>query len=129
MKSHEGDVNQHHFIRHWKYEHERGYMTINDIIKRHEGVASVEIYESIGVGSHFPINFHTDNCRILEDYDPDKDYSPVIFRVVDEEEYNSSINANSCITDDFEALYDNKEAKVLLIMVPPQISTKYRRAR
>ena len=104
-------------------------MTIREIIEKHKEVAAVEIYESIGIGSHFPISFHTDNCTYIEDYDPDKDYSPIMFSVVDEDEYNKTINANTCMTDDFEDLYGNKEAKVLLIMVPPQISTKHGRAR
>lgn len=79
--------------------------------------ADVEIYVAIGkIGT-----FHGDFIKSTDlDIDnlPEKEIE-CVFQEMDEDEYNHSILANSCISADFGAWYDNKEAKVLVIVLFP----------
>lgn len=79
--------------------------------------ADVEIYVSTGkIGT-----FHGDFIKFTDlDIDnlPEKEIE-CIFQEMDEDDYNHSILANSCISADFEDWYDNKEAKVLVIVLVP----------
>lgn len=60
-------------------------------------------------------HFHTDYCRSTDEYTGEsvvKDWS-----LMDEDEYNNSILANACPSADFEEWYDDKNAKVLVILI------------
>jgi hypothetical protein len=95
-------------------------MTIKDVILQNkDGIADFEIYESVGRGEHFPNHFHTDSCKPADFPDLDQERDRILYAVMDEEEYNDTLLANTCIEADFAEWYNNKDAKVLVIMVEP----------
>lgn len=94
-------------------------MTIREIMDMYD-VADVEVYESKGVGPHFPNHFHTDNCVAVENYDINQEHDRILYEVMDEEEYNQTILANTSVLADFEGWYGDKDAKVLCIMIEPE---------
>jgi len=91
-------------------------MTIKELKEMYEGqYEDIEIYSPLSVGEHYPNHFHTDNCRYAEEY---SDESKVgLYELMDEEDYNHSIMANASDYADFEEWYDDKDAKVLCIMI------------
>ena len=94
-------------------------MTIREIMNMYE-VADVEVYESKGVGPHFPNHFHTDNCRPIEEYDINQEHDRILYEAMDEDEYNQTMLANASVFADFEGWYGDKNAKVLCIMIEPE---------
>ena len=101
-------------------------MTVKEVIKQYEGkFDEKEIYEYNSI--KFP-KLHTDCIRGLygdtwdsvvsisdiEDFQVDSYY------LMDEDEYNTTIQANSMYID-FNDIYGNPNAKVLVIMVSPEI--------
>lgn len=101
------------------------YNTIEALLKRlkdlGETYEDIELYESNSRGRYYPNHFHTDNCRCIEPNVPFDQYSRCtevgFYELMDEEEYNDTILANTIIHADFDDWYGNKDAKVLCIMV------------
>lgn len=65
-------------------------------------------------------SFHTDK---IEWTDEDVSNNEVLaWELMDEEEYNRTINANSCFESDFASLYGDmdKDAVILCILVKPK---------
>lgn len=95
--------------------------TIKDIKQRYSGeYADVEVYR---MSSRSENHFHTDNCSFV-----DEGYSgstPVmLYDLMDEEDYNNSINANTDGFDDFSEFYE-ENAKVLVIGLYPDFDVDY----
>ena len=106
-------------------------MKVKELLKMYHGeYADVEIYIPRSIGEHYPTVFHTDNCEwvysdsvganVLMDVNFEKlaDEEVGLYELMDEEEYNNSIRANSsepCPT--FDELYGNSSEKVLCIMI------------
>lgn len=91
-------------------------MTIKEVKEIYKGqYENIEVYRPNGIGNHYPNHFHTDNCKFTEEYTDDSEVG--LYELMDEEDYEHSINANSCVTTDFMEWYDNKKAKVLCIML------------
>lgn len=92
-------------------------MTVREILAREKGNYTTYEVWKYKDGTH---RLHTD---FIENIDSDTDISTYgdaeayYYNLFDEEDYNGSINANSCVTDDFEQLYGDKDAKVLVIML------------
>lgn len=90
--------------------------TIKDVKEMFKGqYVDVEVYKPNSRGKYYPDYFHTDNCKFTEDYSDESEVG--LYELMNEREYESSINANSCITTDFEEWYDGENAKVLCIML------------
>lgn len=110
-------------------------MTVNEILKNYKGeYADFEIFVPLSGGNNYPHAFHTDNCEAVridngvcyigfndEDY---IDFSKLqnleagLVELMGEEEYYNSIYANaSNPKEPFAELYDDKEAKILCIML------------
>ena len=62
------------------------------------------------------LSFHTDNIR---DYTEDDylDKEVLFHQLYDEDHYDKTILANSCVSADFGEWYDDKNATVLCILV------------
>lgn len=91
-------------------------MTIKEVKEMYKGeYADVEVYKTDEVGDHYPRHFHTDNCKAIDDYMEEAEVG--LYELMDEEEYNNSILANTSERADFADWYDDKEAKVLCIML------------
>lgn len=92
-------------------------MTIKDVKEMYEGMyAELEVYETWSVGKHYPNHFHTDNCfYVIEGYNDDSEVG--LYELMDEEEYNNSILANTEMFADFEDWYGNKDARILCVML------------
>lgn len=91
-------------------------MTIKEIKKMYEGeYVDLDVYEPMSTGKYYPYRFHTDNCKSVNDYNDNDEAG--LWELMDEEEYDHSLLVNSCISADFKEWYDNKEAKVLCIML------------
>lgn len=77
----------------------------------------IEFYEPRSWGKHKPLRFHTDNCDYV---DSASDIRAVhLWELMSEEDYEYSILANSSERADFDMWYDDKNAKVLCIMLCP----------
>ena len=97
-------------------------MTIKEVIEKNKGkYTELEVYKSLEKGKNYPNSFHTDNCRSLGEDSPYGNYNDDmevgLYELMDEEEYNKTIMANCDIYADFDDWYDNKNAKVLCIMI------------
>lgn len=101
-------------------------MTVKEVIKQCEGrFDEKEIYEYNS--NRFP-KLHTDYIRGLygDTWDVEVSISDIedvevdSYYLMDEDEYNTTIQANS-IYIDFNEVYGNSDAKVLVIMVSPEI--------
>lgn len=94
-------------------------MTIKEIKEMYKGqYEDIEVYKvssSNSVGKHYPSNFHTDNCEQVEEFTDESEVG--LYELMDENEYNHSIMANSDIYADFEDWYGNKDTKILCIML------------
>lgn len=71
-----------------------------------------EIYEEWDSGHHNP--FHTDNIHPLDEVDLDMIVTD--YEVMDQDEYNNTILANTCEFADFKEWYDDADARVLVII-------------
>lgn len=92
---------------------------IADLLKEEmQECAAVELYGYTG-RNH---SIHTDSIESLDD---DLNFNELYctdinefdFEVMDESDYNSKVLANSCFTADFEVMYSNKNAKVLVVVL------------
>lgn len=96
-------------------------MTISDVRERlaelkEDDYVDVEVYRYATPGYHdlYP---HTDFIKFVEDYDDTAElYTDTSYWVMDEEEYDNSIHANTDHAD-FEMWYNDKNVKVLVIMI------------
>lgn len=85
-------------------------------IENFNDYAAVEMYRpSFDNNDNRSYAFKTDFIDYCDDA---KDEEEVIrWQSFGEDEYNNSINANNSLNDDFEELYGNKNAKVLVILI------------
>lgn len=91
-------------------------MTIKEVKEMYDKqYKDVEVYEPNSSGKYYPNHFHTDNCKCVDEYTDESEVG--LYELMDEEDYNNSIMANSSEYADFEEWYDNKDAKVLCIML------------
>lgn len=91
-------------------------MVIDEIKKMYKGkYGNIEVYKPNNIGRYYPNHFHTDNCKFTEEYTDESEVG--LYELMDEEDYNHSINANSCIVTDFGEWYGSKEIKILCIML------------
>ena len=60
-------------------------------------------------------SIHTDYIKYIENYTENDEIND--YRLMNEEEYNNTILANSCKKADFEEWYDDKDAIVLVVIV------------
>lgn len=91
--------------------------TVKDVKELYKGeYAEIEVYKPVGVGEHYPDHFHTDNCKGIEEgFDDESEVG--LYELMDEDDYNDSILANSCMKADFGEWYGSKDAKVLCMML------------
>lgn len=75
----------------------------------------MEVYEANSKGKYYPRTFHTDNCRWIDDYTEESEVG--LYELMDEEDYNNSLLANSSFSFSFEDYYGNKDVKILCIML------------
>ena len=87
-------------------------MTIREVKEMYPDAEDIEVYESLNNGTP---RFHTDSIRAIDDYSDDDEV--LIYEMMNEEEYNSTILANSTTSADFGEWYDNKLAECLCIIV------------
>lgn len=77
---------------------------------------ATEVYRFVNVNN----NVHTDNVEYIGDSVEtltDEQLENAWVELADEQYYNSTINANCGMTDDFAELYGDKEGKVLLVII------------
>ena len=87
-------------------------MKIKEIKKMFKNeFADVEVYKYTSKRK----SIHTDNIKTIANYNDD--CIVIDFQLMDEEDYNSTIKANDCIQADFGELYDNKNARVLVVII------------
>ena len=87
-------------------------MTIKDVINEHKGeYVDCEVYEYTDRRRVI----HTDFIRSIDD--PDMNAEVIDWELMDEDDYDKSVLANSSVSADFSEWYDDKEAKVLVIMI------------
>lgn len=95
-------------------------MTIKEVKEEvknilHENYQEIEVYEANCRGKYYPSEFHTDNCISTDDYTDESEVG--FYELMDEEDYNDSIMANTSECADFNEWYGDKEAKILCIML------------
>lgn len=91
-------------------------MTIKEVKEMYKGqYCEIEVYKPNSGGNHYPNHFHTDNCKFTEEFTDESEVE--LYELMDEEDYNHSIMANTSEYADFEGWYGNKEVKVLCIML------------
>ena len=93
-------------------------MTVKELIKEQytDDIADLEVYAF--TGKHHSI--HSDFINNLDEVFPREkyeDYEVAAWEIMDQERYDNSVVANSCEVADFEMWYDNKDAKVLVIVI------------
>lgn len=91
-------------------------MTVKEVkeIFKSNNPADVEVFRSTEL-PRFSHGFHGDFLDWCEPEDYRENEEVEEYELMDEEEYNNSIQANSCVQFDFDDLYGNKKAKVLVI--------------
>lgn len=84
-------------------------MTVAEVkeMYKNRDYVDMEVY----TGDHF----HTDFCKWTDEYSDDSEVKG--WSLMDEEEYNNTILANACPQADFEEWYDDKNAKVLVLLI------------
>lgn len=63
---------------------------------------------------------HTDHIKNIDSivsYDLIKDLESFDYFLIDQEEYDTTILANSCLRADFGEWYDDSDAKILVVML------------
>lgn len=95
-------------------------MTVKEIKEMYKGeYADIEFYKFSG-------RRHSVHHDFIEDIESMKDdEEPEYYELMDEEEYDSSIMANTCEHADFEMWYDDKNAKVLVIIADEHYGEDY----
>lgn len=90
-------------------------MTIKELTETINNYDDIEVYYPLSTGRHYPNYFHTDNCKLVDNYN---ELSQVgFYELMGENEYNNSLLANSDISADFADWYGSSNAKVLCIML------------
>lgn len=95
-------------------------MTVSEIIKN-ENFKEFEVWKY----SDNTKRLHSDFIKNVDgvySFDTYKDIEADNFYIMDEEEYNNTICANSSVYADFDSWYGNKEAKILVIMLDYTVS-------
>lgn len=97
-------------------------MTVAEVKELYKGeYVDLEVYKPLSKGCYYPNHFHGDNCVGLGDGSPEGDYTEDmevgLYELMDQDEYNNTLMANCDIYADFDDWYDNKNAKVLCIMI------------
>ena len=87
-------------------------MTIGQLKQELKGqYAGTEVYR-------FRDNLHIISSEYITAINDETDHDEVCeYKLMDENEYNHTVYANSSYTADFEGYYDNKDAKVLIIVL------------
>ena len=90
-------------------------MTIKELTETINNYDDIEVYYPLSTGRHYPNYFHTDNCKLVDNYN---ELSQVgFYELMGENEYNNTLLANSDISADFADWYGSSNAKVLCIML------------
>lgn len=104
-------------------------MTIKEVKEHYKGqYVDCEIYRFNG-SVH---NIHNDFIYTPDDIENDQysENEKVVYEsLMDEEDYDMTINANSCVTTDFDEWYGDKNAQVLVIILsenPPKYWVAYK---
>lgn len=88
-------------------------MTIEEVEDLYKGqYADIEVYTNFNSTKY---GFHTDRIKTVDDYKGDDEVRE--YSLVDEEEYDQTILANTSIQADFEDWFGDKKAKILLVKV------------
>lgn len=91
-------------------------MTIKEVKEMYKSkYDDIEVYKPKSTGRYYPNHFHTDNCKFTEEHTDKLEVG--LYELMDEEDYEDSIMANTCVYADFSEWYGNKNAKVLCIML------------
>lgn len=99
-------------------ESRNSIMTVAEVKEMFKGeYVDIEFYEPRSWGKHAPHRFHTDNCVSVDSASDIRDVH--LWELMSEEDYDNSILANSSERADFDMWYDDKNAKVLCIMLCP----------
>ena len=96
-----------------RMDHKNIFETVHDIytqyfIENEEGIVAVEVYQGE--------KLHSNDCKLQEWKTLNRMSLVKDWDIVDEEEYNNSICANA-EPSDFAKCYNDKNAKVLLILI------------
>lgn len=86
-------------------------MTIKEIIDK-GGFTDYEVWQYTGINAP---NFHTDSIKGCDEFDENAEC--ITWEYMGEDEYDSTILANSSVRADFAEWYDDKNAIVLCILV------------
>lgn len=78
--------------------------------------ADVEYYRNTFNWTH-QIDFNLEHCTGVDACEVNDDMEAVSYQLADEDTYNKTVLVNSEITADFEDWYENKDAKVLCILL------------
>lgn len=93
-------------------------MTVKELIKEqyNDNIADFEVWAYVGKVHKIHGDFITNLDEVFskEKY---QDCEVVSWEIMDQERYANSIVANSIEAADFEMWYDNKDAKVLVIVI------------
>lgn len=93
-------------------------MTVKELIKEqyNDSIADVEIYAFVGKVHKIHGDFITNLDEVFQE-EKYQDYEVESWEIMDEERYADSIVANSIENADFELWYNDKDAKVLVIVI------------
>ena len=95
-------------------------MTIRELLKaEHGNYDDWEVYEPFAVGNSDNRGFYSDYIRGIDDVDMAAEV--INYEIMDEEDYNNSVLANTSACADFEEWYDDKGARVLCILVQTNV--------
>lgn len=88
-------------------------------IAKNNQVAAVELWQTTNSPEHYR-GIHTDTITPYDEEleDMPTEFDIVEYRIMDEEEYNTTVLANVGINADFAYLFGDKDAKVLIIILP-----------
>ena len=78
--------------------------------------ADVEYYRNTFNCTH-QIDFNLEYCTSVDACEVNDDMETVSYQLADEDTYDKTVLANSEIAADFEDWYENKDAKVLCILL------------
>lgn len=63
------------------------------------------------------VSYHTDKIKSCDDYEDNM--TIIDYRLMNEQEYNDTVLANSCIEADFQDWYGKTDCKILVAIVSP----------
>jgi hypothetical protein len=100
-------------------------MTIGELkeLLKKQGKEYCDIEVFVMACSNSRLTFHSDYIWGIIDY---SDNSKVLdYEIMDEKDYDTSILANGCMRADFKEWYNDKNAKVLCILVEKETEPKF----